>query len=298
MKKRGRYKKIRKSIKKSHLSTKTVTYGVLAITFFLGLYFFSFVSPFSSKIRSILTLSPRAAIIDQGSLAPTAGPNPAFVKEVTAILKEAGFSVDYYPGEEVTVDFYRDLPTHGYDLIIQRTHAGVIGPPSDIPASEYNLSDFPKDSQSLLFTNEPYTITAETKYLNDLQGFRLVKCYYDDEDNKRENSYFGISPMFVTQSMMGKFKDTIILNMGCEGLRHKKMAEAFVQKGCKVYLSWIGPVSSDYADQATIHLLQRLLHEKLPVRKAVLETMKKVGPDPVFKAVLGFYPIEAGNYIL
>lgn len=58
----------------------------------------------------------KAAIVDQLSLTQ---PNPAFAETATGILEDAGYLVDYYPGEAVTVEFYRDLPTHGYDLILR-----------------------------------------------------------------------------------------------------------------------------------------------------------------------------------
>ncbi len=66
---------------------------------------------------------PRAAIVDQLSLTV---PNPAFVDDATATLESDGYAVDYFPGEEATVDFYRDLPTHGYEVIVFRTHAGGV----------------------------------------------------------------------------------------------------------------------------------------------------------------------------
>jgi len=52
---------------------------------------------------------PRAAIVDQLSLT---SPNQAFVQEATSMLEGAGYAVDYYPGEQVTIEFYQDLPRH------------------------------------------------------------------------------------------------------------------------------------------------------------------------------------------
>ena len=34
--------------------------------------------------------------------------------------------MDYYPGEQVTVDFYRTLPLRGYDVLILRVHSGIV----------------------------------------------------------------------------------------------------------------------------------------------------------------------------
>ena len=61
----------------------------------------------------------KAVVVDQLALTE---PNAAFVANVTGMLGQAGYEVDYVPGEEVTVDFYRDLPTRGYELLVLRVH--------------------------------------------------------------------------------------------------------------------------------------------------------------------------------
>ena len=86
--------------------------------------------------------------------------------------------------------------------------------------------------------------------------------------------------------------------MGCDGLKYDGMAKAFTEKGVKLYISWGAGVSTAHTDKATIHLLQQLATEKQTIKKAVTETMKKVGPDPVYKSVLLYYPIEAENFII
>ena len=62
-----------------------------------------------------------AVIIDQLSLT---FPNEAFVEAATDILDQAGYEVNYVPGEDVTVGFYRDLPAGGYDIIVLRVSPG------------------------------------------------------------------------------------------------------------------------------------------------------------------------------
>ena len=288
MKKRDRYKK------KRYFSNKIlITFGVLTVVFFLGLYFPFYT--FSVKVGFTQPSPPKAAIVDQGSLAPTTGPNPVFVEKATGILKEAGFNVDYYPGEEVTVEFYRNLPNYDYDLIIVRTHSAMLNP------NKYkkldSASNFPKESYLCIFTNEPVNEKKVEKYYFDVVNKRLIGSFYKKGDEMKGDLYFGISPCFVTLSMRWKFDDTIIIMTGCDGLKKERMAKAYIQKGCKVYISFSGLVSADYTDKTTIYLLQHLLLEKLPVKEAVGETMREVGPDPTYKSVLGFYPIEAGNYI-
>ncbi|MCJ7423373.1 hypothetical protein MUP01_03785, partial [Candidatus Bathyarchaeota archaeon] len=62
----------------------------------------------------------KAAIIDQLSLTM---PNQAFMETAANTLKQAGYTVDYYAGEKVTVDFFGSLPEHGYGLVVLRVHS-------------------------------------------------------------------------------------------------------------------------------------------------------------------------------
>jgi len=156
----------------------------------------------------------------------------------------------------------------------------------------------PKKSHLCIFTNEPVNEKKVEKYYFDVVNERLIGSFYKKGDEKIGNLYFGISPCFVMLSMRWRFDGTTVIMMGCDGLKDDRMAKAYINKGCKVYISWSGLVSSDYSDKATICLLQHLLQEKLPVKKAVTETMREVGPDPKYKSIMRFYPIQAENYIL
>ncbi len=215
---------------------------------------------------------PRAAIVDQLSLT---FPNPAFVQEATDTLQQAGYTVDYYPGEQVTVDFYRRLPVRNYGLIIFRTHADRI----------QGIWQGKQIDEVILFSSEPYN---ERKYLEDQAAKRLtIARYYEGGER-----YFGISPDFIEDRMLGKFDETTILMMGCEGLVSERTAEAFVQKGAKTYISWDETVSAAHTDAASERLLGYLLIEGLPAEEAVAQTMTEIGPDPTYGSVLLVYPSE------
>ena len=89
--------------------------------------------------------------------------------------------------------------------------------------------------------------------------------------------------------------------MGCDGLKYTSMAEAFIEKGAKVYISWNGPVSARHTDQTTAQLLKHLLAEKETIKEAVAETMKAVGQDPEFnESTLLYYPrtLDIDNYAI
>ena len=84
-----------------------------------------------------------AVIVDQLELTV---PNPEFVSNVTGLLEDSGYVVDYIPGAGVTVDLYRELPTRDYELIILRVHS----------TAEISRGDSDVTSVSL-FTGQPYS---------------------------------------------------------------------------------------------------------------------------------------------
>jgi len=215
----------------------------------------------------------KAAIIDQLSLKY---PNQTFIEAATNTLKQANYTVvDYYSGENVTVEFYRNLPTHGYGLIILRAHSTTGGYPS-----------------VAFFTSELY---SNSKYINEQLTDKVVPVAYSPEDAERGEGYFGITQSFVKSSMKGRFANTVVVMMGCESLNNTLMAKAFTEKGAKVYIGWNTLVLASYTDNAITHLLRHFLIEKLTLIEAVRQTYREVGPDPAYNSLLIYYPIEAGE---
>jgi len=261
--------------------TVTILAAIIVISSFL-IYCYLKPSPnqtASSGQTNNQPSQPKAAIVDHLSLTC---PNQTFIQTATNTLKQAGYTVDYYPGEEVNVELYRNLPTHGYGLIILRVHS---------TATEIEGPQLVRGPVTL-FTSEPY---SKTKYVPEQLTNQLQMAVYSREDLERGITYFCIRPPFITDSMKGRFRDTIIIMMGCEGLDNTLMAKAFVEKGAKVYISWNHKVSASHTDLATTHLLQHFLVEELTLKEAVRETFKEVGFDPAYKSRLIYYPAEVGS---
>jgi len=247
--------------------TVTILVAIIAVSSFFVYYYLN-PSPnqnINSDQAINLQSQLKAAIVDHLSLT---APNQTFIQKATDILENAGYTVDYYKGERVTVGFYRDLPTHDYDILILRVHS----------TARYGQ----------LFTSEPY---SSTKYVLEQLANRVLRVSF----HGTAPFYFGVSPPFVEFSMNGNFQNTTILMMGCSGLKTTYMAEAFVRRGAKVYISWTGDVLASHTDQATTHLLQLFLIEKQTIKQAVTETREEVGPDPAYESLLMYYPLEAGN---
>jgi hypothetical protein len=245
---------------------------ILLIVVFSSYFTYNFLNQPQSQAVNPASSQLKAAIVDHLSLT---FPNQTFIQTAITILKQAGYSVDYYPGEKVTVEFYRNLPTYEYKIIILRVHSTTGG---------YSIVG--------LFTSEIY---SRQKYIYEQLTDQLYPLAYSYTDRE---AYFGILPSFVELSMKGKFQNTIIVMMGCEGLNNTKMAEAFIRKGAKVCISWNKWVTAAHTDTATACLLQRLLIEKQTIKQAVTETMKEVGTDPTYNSQLTYYPTNAGQYTI
>jgi hypothetical protein len=211
----------------------------------------------------------RAIIVDQLILTQ---PDPNFVSNSRATLAQAGYSVDYVSGDTITVDFYRTLPSRGYDLILLRAHAGIT---TEVDATTGQRNN---ESYVSLFTNEAYDAS---KYSSD-QVNRLGKGTYTDGGDP----LFAIGPKFVTESMTGNFNHAVVVAMGCDGLRSPTTAQAFLNRGASAFVSWSKPVSGPHTDEATEKFLQHFLIDKEDIQQAVQQTANEVGPDPNYAGEL------------
>ena len=221
----------------------------------------------------------KAVIVDQLS---SVKENEAFVVNVTKELEDYGFQVDLYQGDNVTVDLYGQLATHGYKLIIFRAHSGLL--------AENEVTQ----DRTVLFTNEGYNKLA---HWDDQLHDRLVMARVGE----RYPMVFGIPPRFISESMEGKFDGAVVIMMGCSGLFERDLAQAFVGKGASTYIGWNGTVELNYVDEATPYLVEQLCSGNITVKEAVDSTMDVMGPDPKHGSGLEYYPtypLDSGDKTL
>ena len=175
---------------------------------------------------------PKAAIVDQLYLLEADQP---FIDEATAMLESYGFAVDVWHGEDITVDFYREMPEHGYKLIIFRVHSGLL--------MALLTSGVVPSKKTYLFTGEEYSVA---KYTSEQLTERVANAMMTTE----YPLVFAVNSEFITEKMEGNFDDTVVIMMGCESYYLDDMAEAFIRKGASVYMGWSDVVSLEYVDTA------------------------------------------------
>lgn len=225
---------------------------------------------FSSSTTIYEALPCTAAIVDQLSLTH---PNSTFVDSVNSTLASAGYSVDYYNYSQVTVDFYKQLPSKRYSIIILRVHSGV---------GRYS-------GLTSLYTSEVY---GEFGHYLEQSWKQVVAVEYVENGPK----YFAITSELVKAS--DGCRGLKVIMMGCDGLKKDDLAKAYVEKGADFYVSWNGSVSPQHTDVAVNELLHSLVSENQTVGNAVSSTMDRVGLDPNYGSTLAFYPSEAAEHLV
>jgi hypothetical protein len=196
---------------------------------------------------------PKALIIDQLSLNY---PDPGFVTNITAALTGGGYRVDYSGPITSAVDFFRQLPNKGYDLIIIRAHQG--------------------GDQSII-TSEPYT---QSQYLAEQTDGALVAAEVGGVP-----SFFALTPKFVRQDMQGRFQGSTIVVMGCAALQGtQELASAFLDRGASFFVGWNDVVTIIHTDTTTVTFAQNLASGK-----SVPDATRIAGvADPVYGARLQY----------
>ena len=190
-------------------------------------------------------------------------PNETFTSTVTNLLTAAGYHVDVFRGENVTITLLKDIA--GYELIILRVHSGI----------------FWGDHFLYLFSGENYT---QSEYVSDQLSLSVRAALPFDENE----TYFALNAVFLGSSKPDSLKDTTIILMGCNGTGDSYSVKRLLDKGAKAYVGWDGYVTLSHSDKATSTLAKALYIEKLSVKDAVDTVMKYVGADPSYKSILEY----------
>ena len=232
---------------------------IISILILTGVFLYLF-PPYHSQ--------PKAAIIDQldsSQLSETSRyENETFVETAKDLLYKRFSEVDYY-SDNATVEQYKLLPSLGYKLIIWRVHS-ALDPEHYVAIS----------------SSERYVQGKYDQYSDD----QLKLCNISGDPNL----YFAITPKFVSECMNGRFEDTVIIFMSCNGLKEEyyETAETFIEKGVKVFISWDGWIDPSDNDDAVTLLLQYLIDKNKTISKAVHEIPQyysSFGPSK-----LNYYP--------
>jgi len=201
---------------------------------------------------------PRAAVIDQ---LYDEYPDEDLHNTVTEYLKNAGYKVvDIYKTEEITVDFYKNLPSMNYKFILIRSHA---------------LGAKSMEASASLFTGEKYN---NHKYVKEqfLSQVHKGVPYLDDEIQElggwkilEDNTYFLVGSNLFDSSMIGEFPGSTIILAGCATMKDNVLADSFLKRGASEVVGWSNLVGPENNDEVIIHLLNQTLNNDVKMKNAV-----------------------------
>jgi len=203
----------------------------------------------------------KAVIIDQLYLD---FPNESFQENATKILMQAGYEVDLVTTDDITVDFYKQLPSMNYEFIVLRSHS---------------LAIYDDKPSSWIFTGEKYDKGRYTQeqllgMLSPGVPFRQGQISQMTQRDANSERLFMIGSKMINEMMVGQFPGTQIILGGCDTLSHAYLADAFVKRGASSVVGWNGLVELRDNDDVMLSLLEDIFNENLEMDEAVEKVMR------------------------
>ncbi len=287
-------------MKKLGMPQKIIIFSIAAVAFS-----FMITSYMQENFSDTETYSydgpPRAAIVDQ---LHDDIPSPYFQDRATELLETTGYEVELFTTEQLTVDFYKRLPSMNYEFIVFRTHA-VGNDEKDIASGKDPVS---------LFTGEKY---RDDKYITEQlsgqigKGAPYMSSILDvsadlselTNSNKTSieidvtssfqlvddsNPYFLIGSKYVDDVMEGRFQNTVLVLGGCSTLSSPILAKSLINRGASSVIGWDNLVGSINNDNTILKFLENHLINEMEIEDAVKDAMSKV-PKGSYNANFSYY---------
>jgi len=190
-------------------------------------------------------------------------PNESFQENATKLLTKGGYEVDLFTTADITINFYKELPSLDYEFIVLRSHS---------------LAIYDKNPSSWIFTGEKYDAgryTQEQLYgiLSPGVPFRQGQISQMTQSDAKSERLFMIGSKFVDEMMVGQFPGTQIILGGCDTMSQAYLAEAFVKRGASSVVGWNGLVELRDNDAVMLSLLDEIFNENLEMDDAVEKVM-------------------------
>ena len=285
-------------MKKLGISHKIIIFTIVLIVIFSSLGFLSLQENFIQNESYSYDGIPRAVILDQ---LHNDIPGTSFQTKATELLSTAGYEVDVFTTDQLTVDFFKKLPLMNYEFIVFRSHA--IG--SDGP-------DFDEDSPVALFTGEKYrndeyireqlsgqilkgaplnvsaiNLSADLSQWNQSEGAFEMSTPLELVDNS--DAYFLIGTKYVDELMEGRFPNSVVVLAGCSTLSNPSLAKSFINRGASSVIGWDTVIDSYNNDAITLSFLKNSLIDNMEVEEAIQTAMERSLHSTRYPANLYFY---------
>ncbi|MBS7634090.1 hypothetical protein KEJ34_01110 [Candidatus Bathyarchaeota archaeon] len=187
-----------------------------------------------------------------------------YMRSIIYNLERAGYTVDYYKDENVTINLLKRLDDEGYSIIYINSH-GFID-----PQGFYGL-----------FINEKIDTEKANLYQSDLEE-KSIRCLEDGS----LAGYLYVTPQFF--SLYGNNSlspDALIFIDACHSGNNTSLAEVFLNLGAQCFIGWNGPVNVIHG----IMMDGKFFHEACKYNKTVEQALRGTRADPDSGATLTYF---------
>jgi len=260
------------SVPKNHKRLKILAVSIIALTILSYLNDFGGIRGIDQSPASSCAATPqrtaaqssvkRAALVDALS---SVYPHPQFVDKIRTIMNNTGYGFDYFSEGAATLDFFFNLPSQGYSIIILRVE-GV-----NIRVGDASPVAFATSDQYA----SPQRISDQMR--NDLGVIEA-----------NGHTYFAMTPKAISQLMCGQFQGTTVLVMACNSLSDSSLAQAFIDKGAKSFIGWNGSITIVHDDRVFTAVIA-LLTMGVQAGSAASYASNLFGADPIWGGTLSSY---------
>jgi len=199
-------------------------------------------------------------------------PSLYFQNKTQTLLEDAGYQVDLFTTEDITVDFYKKLPTMNYKFIVFRTHSVALG---TVAGEIYNIESH-IDEQLLGQLKKAVPFLPD--YVEEVGWGALVN-----------QTYFTIGSKAVNEIMQGEFDKSIIILGGCDTLSGRNLADSFLERGASAVIGWDGLIGSDDNDRTILELLEKILSDGEDISNAVESTKENFVSHTQYSPTLKYF---------
>jgi len=214
-------------------------------------------------------------------------PNESFQQNATKILTDGGYEVDLFTTADITIDFYKELPTMDYEFIVLRSHS---------------LAIYGKKPSSWIFTGEKYEAGRYTQ--EQLSGmlspgvpFRQGQISQMTQGDAKSERLFMIGSKMIDKMMVGQFPGTQIILGGCDTMSQVYLAEALVKRGASSVVGWNGLVELRDNDAVMLSLLDDIFNGNLEMGDAVEKVMNDYKGKTYYGTKLKYFSSGASGPI-
>ncbi len=288
-------------MKKIGMPQKIIIFSVVAVAFSFMITSYMQENFFESETYSY-DGPPRAAIIDQ--LHDDIS-NPYFQNKATEFLETAGYEVELFTTKQLTVDFYKRLPSMNYEFIVFRTHA-IGNDEKDVASGKEPVSLFTGEkyrddkyiteqlsgqiSKGAPYMSSVLDVSADLSELTNSNKTRIeidVTSSFQVVDDS--NPYFLIGSKYVDEIMEGRFHDTVLVLGGCSTLSSPTLAKSLINRGASSVIGWDSLVGSVSNDNTMLKFLENHLINEMEIKDAVELAMNEVPKGSKYNANFSYY---------